>query len=155
MYYPLLGYMSMVKNYLGKEVSMPLYDYLCDNCGFAATLHLKLTHETPSCSKCGSPDFKKQISVFQVSGLTAKSTSARENKPGQMEKDHLKVNSDENKHPSQCANRKTNSKCSHGHSHDHAHDNEASSCSNSNIEKLIGRYEKQKRPISLNSHSAD
>ena len=131
---------------------MPVYEYLCEDCGYIAMLQLKIHHQTPSCLKCGSSKFHKQISSFQVAGLTAKSASPTQAKTNKSKESLRPASHDvghSNQSPDQCSESKKSSPCSHSHSqegsHDHSHSSDQSSCSSSKIDDLLRRYDKQNR----------
>jgi len=42
---------------------MPIYEYLCNNCGERVELLLRSGGETPLCPNCGSPLLKKLFSA--------------------------------------------------------------------------------------------
>jgi putative FmdB family regulatory protein len=53
-----------------KGVSMPIYEFYCDNCNtifnfFSKTIN---TTKTPACPKCQSPSLSRQMSRFAVTG---------------------------------------------------------------------------------------
>lgn len=114
---------------------MPLYDYACDDCGFAETLHLKLSHQKPLCPNCGSDGFNKQMAPFQTTGLAAKSASPSKGATSQTS-------------PTKSNKNHTHSQTSScGHSKPHAHD--SGGCMGSRVDKLIKKHEKQSRPITI------
>jgi putative FmdB family regulatory protein len=42
---------------------MPLYDYVCENCGGISELLMNISSDQPQCSFCGSPKLKKLVSA--------------------------------------------------------------------------------------------
>ena len=50
---------------------MPLYDYVCENCGGVSELLMNVSSDQPQCSFCGSPKLKKLVSAHSsLSGVT-------------------------------------------------------------------------------------
>jgi len=45
---------------------MPIYEYLCGNCGERVEVFVRSSSGTPSCPQCGSPLSKKLLSVPNV-----------------------------------------------------------------------------------------
>ena len=110
---------------------MPLYDFLCEDCGFADVIQMKYKDKLPTCTRCGSDNFVKQISIFQTSG----SKTRQPMPPPEVATKPSHVH-------------KSGSACSHGHS-DHSHHAGEHSCSASKIDKLIAQHEKQARPTTI------
>lgn len=53
---------------------MPIYEYLCQNCGKAFNhLHKRLAEPAPACPQCQSRDVKKQFSTFSAGKISAAS----------------------------------------------------------------------------------
>jgi putative FmdB family regulatory protein len=53
------------------ELSMPIYAYRCDECGFAKDVLQKMSDPVLTvCLSCGKPSFKKQLTAagFQLKG---------------------------------------------------------------------------------------
>jgi putative FmdB family regulatory protein len=49
---------------------MPIYEYLCDECGERFEEYLSTSDKpAPPCPKCGSGDVTKQLSQFQTEWL--------------------------------------------------------------------------------------
>ena len=42
---------------------MPIYDFLCSDCGSENEILMALSDDVPVCSKCGSKNLKKKMSV--------------------------------------------------------------------------------------------
>ncbi len=42
---------------------MPLFDYLCEECGSVSELLMNVSSDHPQCSSCGSPNLKKLLSA--------------------------------------------------------------------------------------------
>jgi putative FmdB family regulatory protein len=42
---------------------MPLFDFLCEDCGRVSELLMNVSSDHPHCSFCGSPNLKKLISA--------------------------------------------------------------------------------------------
>ena len=47
---------------------MPIYEYICQACN-AEFEKLVFSTTKVTCAKCGSPDIKKKLSVFGMSGV--------------------------------------------------------------------------------------
>lgn len=50
----------------GKEVKMPIYEYICLECSndFSVLQNMSASEKDTTCSKCGSNNVKKKLSVF-------------------------------------------------------------------------------------------
>ena len=42
---------------------MPIYDFLCNDCGSEVEIFIALSDDIPVCSKCGSKNLVKKMSV--------------------------------------------------------------------------------------------
>lgn len=53
---------------LGKEVKMPIYEYICLKCSndFSVLQSMSSSEKDTTCSKCGSNNVKKKVSVFSA-----------------------------------------------------------------------------------------
>lgn len=56
---------------------MPLYEYICNNCGEEFEKMIRFTDEeiSPVCPKCNSPEIHKKISRVGVFGSSSASTT--------------------------------------------------------------------------------
>jgi len=52
---------------------MPIYEYICRDCGqpFEKMVRLSETQTSPTCPSCGSPDTRKQLSTFASRGASS------------------------------------------------------------------------------------
>lgn len=51
---------------------MPIYEYLCQNCGkMFSHLHKRLGEPAPACPQCHSGNLKKQFSTFSAGKASA------------------------------------------------------------------------------------
>lgn len=131
---------------------MPLYDYLCANCGFSQVLNMKMNQKPPHCPKCGHFDFAKQISPFRTAGLTMKSggpkkasAKASSDVPSSYETEGQATRESSHDHH----HSHSDSHCSHGHHHSHSDSDHSSACSSKSIDKLIARHDKQHKPVTI------
>jgi len=68
---------NQVKEYEQKEIIMPLFAYVCKNCGEQFDLLMGVTSEKPElkCKKCGSRNIEKLFGAFSVGSASYKSSS--------------------------------------------------------------------------------
>ena len=55
---------------------MPIYEYVCKECGQESEMLIRSSEETASCPHCGSDSMKKVFSTFAVSVGSGSSESA-------------------------------------------------------------------------------
>jgi len=57
---------------------MPLYEYVCGDCGqpFEKMLRFSEANIAPACPTCAGPNTKKKISIFASSGNSTATTSS-------------------------------------------------------------------------------
>lgn len=57
---------------------MPLYEYLCRDCGrpFEKMVRMAEKEQAPTCPSCGSPDTRKQISSFATRAVSSGGVSS-------------------------------------------------------------------------------
>ena len=48
---------------------MPLFDFLCADCGRSCELLLRSPEERPACPHCASANLEKQLALIAVKGL--------------------------------------------------------------------------------------
>lgn len=131
---------------------MPLYDFLCDQCGHAETFLMGYQDGHPKCPKCGSGSFNKQFSPFAASGLTTKSQDSasmvdRQSAVPPRETIAAKEGGTDHSSCSKKHSGSKHSKCSGGHANHDA----GSRCAASRIDQLIARHDKVAKPINVRS----
>ena len=52
---------------------MPLYDFLCNDCGKVSEILLNISQDNPNCPSCGSSNMKKMLSA--TSSLSGSATN--------------------------------------------------------------------------------
>ena len=55
---------------------MPIYEYVCKDCGQESELLVRSSEEVAACPSCGSTSMKKEFSTFAVSMASGASKSA-------------------------------------------------------------------------------
>lgn len=56
---------------------MPIYDYVCSDCGEAFELLIRRSDDTEACPECGSEEVEKQFSPTTVHGDTSHGKAMR------------------------------------------------------------------------------
>ncbi len=57
---------------------MPLYEYVCNDCGqpFEKMMRFSELNQTPTCPTCAGTNTRKQISLFATSGTSSSSAGS-------------------------------------------------------------------------------
>ena len=50
---------------------MPIYEFLCTDCGSSQETLVRNTGDTPVCESCGGDELKRKLSVFAVSSASS------------------------------------------------------------------------------------
>jgi putative FmdB family regulatory protein len=61
---------------------MPLYDYMCNDCGRQSELLINASATDPKCPECGSPRLSKMLPVVAAHARGDSSPGGMESPPG-------------------------------------------------------------------------